>query len=405
MPRPLRKQKLSELLVKRLRPAAEPYLVWDTYQRGLALRVQPTGVRAWNCIYRHHGRPRWLHLGNANAIGLAAARELAGAAMVQVAKGHDPAAEKRALRSKGTFEELAQRYVEDYAKRENKSWAQADALVRRNLLPRWGKLHAVAITRGDVKAMMARITAPIVANQTLAAASAIFSWAIKEELVTSNPCRGVDRNQTTDRDRVMSASEIPKFWTAFDTAGLVAGTALKIVLLTGQRPGEVAHMRREHIVDGWWELPGAAVPTLGWPGTKNGAAHRVWLPAPAQELLAELSDDDARKGFVFATERGGPCRDLGSTMRAICSDLKVERATPHDLRRTHGTTIAALDFGRDAMNRIQNHKEGGIGSVYDRHQYSQENKHVMETVAAHIMALVTGAQPVAGNVVRGKFNK
>ena len=60
------------------------------------------------------------------------------------------------------------------------------------------------------------------------------------------------------------------------------------------------------------------------------------------------------------------------------------------LRRTNGTTITALGFGRDAMNRIQNHKEGGIASVYDRHEYADENKRVMEAVAAHIMRLATG---------------
>ena len=382
------KTKLSELLVRRLRPEPAPYLVWDTYQRGLVLRIRPTGQRAWKCIYRHHGRPRWLHLGNADAIDLATARDLAAEAMVEVAKGHDPAAEKRALRSKGTFEELAARYVE-HVKGRNKSWRQAAALVRRHLLPRFGKLQVSTLTRADVRAMMTQITAPIVANQTLKAASAIFNWAIKEELISTNPCKGIECNPTTSRERVLSDSEIPKFWTAFDDAGLVAGTALRMVLLTGQRPGEVSHMRREHIVDGWWELPGAPVPALGWPGTKNGENHRVWLPAPAQELLAELSDDVDR-GFVFAGERGGPCRKLDSAMRSVCSKIGADRATPHDLRRTHGTTITALSFGRDAMNRIQNHKESGITSVYDRHSYNQENQRVMEAVAAHLIALVTG---------------
>jgi len=78
-------------------------------------------------------------------------------------------------------------------------------------------------------------------------------------------------------------------------------------------------------------------------------------------------------------------------MRAACKKLKVERATPHDLRRTHGSTITALGFGRDAMNRIQNHKEGGIASVYDRYGYVDEAKRVMEAVASKIMmALADG---------------
>jgi hypothetical protein len=78
-------------------------------------------------------------------------------------------------------------------------------------------------------------------------------------------------------------------------------------------------------------------------------------------------------------------------MRRICTTLAIkEKVTPHDLRRTNGTMITRLGFGRDAMNRVQNHKEGGIASVYDRHQYAEENKRVMEAVAAHIMQLATG---------------
>ena len=87
-------------------------------------------------------------------------------------------------------------YVEQHAKKHNKSWKQADALVRRYALPRWGKLQASTITRGDVKALMARIEAPMLANQTLAAVSAIFTWAVSEEMVTANPCKLVDRNPT-----------------------------------------------------------------------------------------------------------------------------------------------------------------------------------------------------------------
>jgi integrase len=86
-------------------------------------------------------------------------------------------------------------------------------------------------------------------------------------------------------------------------------------------------------------------------------------------------------------------------MRAICRKLQIERATPHDLRRTRGTTIAALGFGRDAMNRIQNHKEGSIGSIYDRHSYADENKRVMEAVAQRLVSLAKGGG-AAKNVVQ-----
>jgi integrase len=381
----MRKTKLTELTVRSLKPAAAAYVVWDDRQHGLAIRVQPTGSKSWYVVYSLRNRVRWYHLGNANAIGLADARKLAAEVMLDAIRGKDPAAERKAERGAGTFAELAERYLEQHAKKHNKSWQQPDRLVRRYLLPKWGKLQAATIVRADVKAIMAKIAAPILANQVLAAGSSIFSWAVKQEFLAANPCRGVDRNETRSRERILADSEVPLFWTAFDDAGLVVSCALKTLLLTGQRPGEVTHMRREHLKDGWWEMPGAPVPELAWPGTKNGASHRVWLPAPVREILAEL-DDGATTGFVFA----GANKRLDGAMRAVCSQLGVERATPHDLRRTHGSTITALGFGRDAMNRVQNHIEGGIATVYDRHAYAEENRRVMEAVAGKIVALATG---------------
>jgi integrase len=372
------KRRLTELYVRKARPG----LTWDTQTPGLCLRVRPSGNKAWYAIYSRFGRSRWYAIGDAS-IPLADARRRATEVRLKVMDGLDPAADRAAERGAGTFAELHARYLEGYAKKHNKSWQQADALIRRHAIPKWGKLQASAISRGDVKQMMARIEAPIVANQTLAAVSAIFTWGIREEIVATNPCKLVARNPTQSRDRVLADSEVPQFWKALDDVDPTRAAALKMILLTGQRPGEIAHMRAEHVIDGWWTLPGA--PTEVWPGTKNGESHRVWIAAPALPLIG-----NAASGFVFAGERGGPVTGLDGAMREVCAKLGIERATPHDLRRTHGSTITALGFGRDAMNRIQNHREGGIASVYDRHGYADENTRVMEAVAAKIMGLVEG---------------
>jgi integrase len=388
-----RRRKLTELYVRKARAEATAYNTWDTHQRGLVLRVTPSGARAFKAVYRHASRPRWYSIGNARAIPLSDARRLAAKVMLQAAEGKDPCAERKAERGAGTFAELAERYVTEHAKKKNKSWNQADALVKRYLLPR-----SKTVGRSDVRAMMAKIEKPVLANQVLAAASAIFSWAIRMEVVAVNPCAKVDRHETRSRERILSDSEVPLFWSAFDSAGLVRSAALKTILLTGQRPGEVACMRREHVVDGWWQLPGAPQPKVGWPGTKNAQSHRVWLSAPVRAVLAELIDEGDTTGFVFAGPRGKAVKGLPAAMRAICAKLGVERATPHDLRRTHGSTVTALGFGRDAMNRIQNHREGGIASVYDRHGYAEENRRIMEAVANHIVGLAEG-RAAATNVV------
>jgi integrase len=390
--RPPRRRKLNSLFVRKVR--GEPdgaYNVWDTEQRGLALQVQPSGYRSFKLVYARAGRPRWYHIGDAAKIGLADARRIAARVMLAAIEGKDPVAERQAERGAGTFAELAERYLVQHAKKHNKSWQQADRLVRRWLLPRWGKLGVDAIHRADVKAMMGRIEAPVLANQVLAAGSAIFAWAVKQDALKINPCIGIDRNPTQSRERVLSDTEIVRFWAAFDQIDPVRSSALKCILLTGQRPGEVAHMRREHIIDGWWQMPGAPDPKTFWPGTKNGANHQAWLAEPVQAILAELDDGKATTGFVFAGGRGRPIVGLDAAMREVCAALGVlEKATPHDLRRTFSSRVTGLGFGRDAMNRLTNHKEGGIASVYDRHGYAEENKRIMETVAAHIVALVEG---------------
>ena len=399
------RRKISEVFLQRgAKPKAAPYCVWDTKQAGLAVLVQPTGHKAWKAVYPYQGKPRWVHLGDANAVGLKAARKLAAQVMAEAAGGKDPLADRRAANGRGTFDQLATRYLVEYAKPNNKSWAQSRALVVRHLLPKWGSKPAQAITRAHVKEVIGAIstTAPVLANQVLAAASAVLAWGVREEVVPLNPCVGVDRNETTARERVLSESEVPRFWAAFDTADKVHALALRMILLTGQRPGEVSHMRYEHIKDNWWEMPGDPVPSLGWPGTKNGQSHRIWIPAPARALIAELAagGEQPTTGFVFVGRRGGAVDELDASMRTICRDLKVEKLTPHDLRRSHGTMITRLKFGRAAMNRVQNHKEGGIADVYDQYDYETENKQIMETVARKFMAIVDGtdsADDVAGD--------
>ena len=235
-------------------------------------------------------------------------------------------------------------YVERYAKKRNKSWPQADALVRRYACPRWGKLQAASIARADVRAMMGRIEAPIVANQMLAAVSAVFCWAVKEEILAANPCKLVERNATRSRERVLSDSEVPRFWSAFDDAGLVASSALKMILLTGQRPGECAHMRREHIVDGWWQMPGDPVP-------------EAWL-ARHQERR-EPSRVAAQAGAGAASPSWATARPPASCSpgRAV---VRCTGSMPRCARPASQARRRAGDAARSAPHSRQHHHRAGL---------------------------------------------
>ena len=75
-----------------------------------------------------------------------------------------------------------------------------------------------------------------------------------------------------------------------------------------------------------------------------------------------------------------------------------ERATPHALRRTCLTWITRLGFGRDAMDRVANHRTSTVTNIHDRHGYQEEDRRIMAAVARHVLSLVEGTG--TGNVIR-----
>ncbi|MBT5940014.1 MAG: integrase arm-type DNA-binding domain-containing protein, partial [Rhodospirillaceae bacterium] len=147
-----RKVKFTPAAVKNLQPEVKHYRVWDEGQEGLVLSVQTTGSKNWYFYYRFGGRPRWYRIASVGRVGLKAAREEAAKLNAQMLldKSYDPQAEKIANRRAGTFGELAQRYLEEYAKPRLKSWKQSEYKIREYLLPKWESLQINSIQRGDV---------------------------------------------------------------------------------------------------------------------------------------------------------------------------------------------------------------------------------------------------------------
>jgi integrase len=71
--------------------------------------------------------------------------------------------------------------------------------------------------------------------------------------------------------------------------------------------------------------------------------------------------------------------------------VQAGAGTPHDLRRTCLTKITKLGFGRDAMDRIANHK-GGVTDVYDRHSNEEEDKRIIAAVGRHVLSIFEGTR-------------
>jgi integrase len=381
------KRVLRELDLRRRKPG-KARSIWDARQPGLVLRVRASGHAALAFVFNHRGRTRWLTFGS--GLLLADVRVVAARLRLAVVEGRDPAAERKEDREADTFGALYDRYL-DYAKnkKKNRAWQQSDYLVRRHLLPRWGRKIAREITTAEAQAAIDAIASPSVANQTRAAASVVFTFGVKKKVLAFNPVRDVERNKMKSRERVLSDSEVAAFWPCLSPA-------LRVLLLTGQRPGEIINMNRAHIRDGWWEMPGAPDAKLGWRGTKNGRDHRVWLVAASREIIG----DEDESGNVFPRRP-----ELDAQMREICRRLGVgEKVTPHDLRRSWTTRAAELGVTRLVVDRVLNHVDHSVtGGVYDRYAYSREIMVAMERVAEHLVTLAEGRPAGDEVVVRGLF--
>lgn len=411
-PLAVEKRNLTSLFIRKIQPSNRVRKIYDLHVRGLVVQVQPSGAAAYKVYYSQYGRPRWYHIGRTDAVALAEARKVAADILLRVVKGEDPQAARTAHRSAGTFRELTEIYL---AESPNKSAWQYERQLRGHALPLWGSMPAGTVTRDDVEALFDRRKRKSVATAKLllASISAVYGFGLNDPRfrshITSNPCLGIanakrDKSlKSVARSRVLKDSEIPLFWDHWIEAGPQRCLALQLILLTGQRPGEVCHMQREHLdigdhsfdrgtADGklihenhsgaWWSLPGK--PDGFWPGTKNAQDHKVWLTPMALETALELLEARRASGGYLTD-------DLAAVMRKTSAALGVDPARPHDLRRTHGTMITRLGFTRDAMNRIQNHREGGIGSVYDQHEYADEARKIQAVVTARIERLIPGS--------------
>ena len=84
-------------------------------------------------------------------------------------------------------------------------------------------------------------------------------------------------------------------------------TALRLILVTSQRPGEVCELELADLSGGWWTVPAVKA--------KNGLSHRVPLSALAQEQLQSRREGTDR--WLFPSPRGSAPIQVNALSRAL----------------------------------------------------------------------------------------
>ena len=377
------RERLTDKLLKGLEsPATGQIDVWDKITPGFGIRVSMGGRKSFMVGTRINGKFRRITLKPAyDALTLAEARKKAQQILADAQAGIGPEQRKRREEA-GTFGAVAAAFMQDYAKDHR----TRDEMQRRiNVdLADWHDRPIAKIKRADIKELIrlkAR-TAPISAIQLVASISKIFNWALKEELIETSPAIQIDRpGKETERERALSVEEIRTVWGAFDSVGYPFGSLLKMLLVTGQRRGEVAGMKWGEITPDGWRLPGERA--------KKGKGHLVPLSSLAREILDGIPQLDE---YVFRHHADAPVRGWNQATnrtRKLCGPMELWRL--HDLRRTFATQLRAVGIDRLVVSKLLNHAEGGVTKIYDRYTADPERVAAMERWANRLREIISGA--------------
>jgi len=402
---------LTDVLIRNLpSPAAGRIEVADIRAAGLSFRVTSKGARSWCFRFRdpRSGKTSRATIGNYPDVSLADARDRAGAMRKLVAGGGNPVTAKRRERELATiktFQALADRYLNEHSRRHKRSADADERNLRLHVLPKWGDRRYDEIGRSDVIELIEGIIAAdkqTLANRIQALLSSIFSFAMDADLVKGNPCARLRRRgvETIGR-RVLSDEEIQLFWRGIveKPVSRPVGLALRLVLLTGVRPGEAAGIARvelENLTEtghARWVIPAER--------SKNMRAHLVPLSEMARRtvlLALELISEDDEYLFPSPSVQGVPitAHALAVAMARFARKLpegarpwRADPPSPHDLRRTCSTRLAELGIAKEDRDAVLNHTPRDVGKKhYDLYEREQEKRRALELWASTLYTII-----------------
>jgi integrase len=371
---------------------------------GLVLRVTKFGKKSWTFIFtspRDQKRSR-ITFGTYPATSLEDARLAAVAARKAVEAGTDPR-DIIAPEQDRTVAQVVADYVTAIRAKGNRSAAQTESRLNRNVLPVVGKVAMKAFRIPHLNKILDPILeggAPQEANRNFDIVRSLVSFAVRRGEIEHDPIAKAEHPAPkVVRERFLSRAEVVSMWNGLAVAmdqSVAVQAILKLCLVTAQRLSEVAGMTRSELdLDkNLWTIPATR--------TKNKREQIVPLSDLALAIIGERLK--ATTGEYLFPDRTGraPLKHhvVDSTLaRALeRGALKMEHWTPHDLRRTAATLMSESGVPEFHISCVLNHISVTRGSitqkVYNRNTYLAEKREALDKWAMILSAIVAG-----GNVV------
>ena len=385
------------------------YLVRDTEVKGFVLVVTPAGSRSYAVDYRAgsgRGSPkRRLTIGKHGSPWTPeTARIEAKRLLAEVAAGRDPARARQEDRKALSFGELIDLYLSEGVSHKKPSTLKADCgRIEHHLRPLLGKLRADRIVRADVERMRNAVSAGKTiekigngqkrrsgsiatggkgaAAQCVALVSTIFAFAVERGLCAENPARGVKKAPVRKVERFLSEAEIAQLAEALDAEASRSGnpypsTAIKLLLLTGCRRGEIVNLCWDH-VDFEREC-------LRLPDSKTGAKI-VYLNAPARALLQQLPRMAANPRVIPGMRADSASAAIDKAWASARAAAGLVDVRLHDLRHSFASVGAAGGLSLPIIGALLGHKHATTTARY-AHLSADPLRAANDAVGARIAA-------------------
>lgn len=368
-------RKLTDPLVRQLKPGASTFIAWDTEVKGFGCRVTAS-AKAWVLNYRTKaGRQRQITIGSFPAWSTALARDEAKRLRQQVDLGQDPMGDLHQLRAAPTMNDLANIYRENHMPRKRSAKGD-EAMLVNDILPKLGTTKVQDVSHADVASLHRAIAkrAPYVSNRVVALLSKMFSIAIKQGMRADNPAKGIERCQEEKRERYLSPDELARLMASLDEHPGPSADAIRLLLLTGSRKMEVLHAEWGHLdLDaGVWTKPSSH--------TKQKRSHRVPLSQATLDVLRRMRAEayeritaSKRMGRIPRVEpflfpgikrRGQPQSSLGGFWTMICAEAELSDIRIHDLRHSYASILASSGASLPIIGAMLGHTQASTTQRY-----------------------------------------
>ena len=380
--------RLTKKFIDGLKPKSHDVFVWDSEIRGLGVRLKPSGTKTFFIQYRNKSnRTRRLVIGQFGVLTAELAREMAREQLVEVIKGEDPSAERKAARNACTVNDLCGWYLLEaesgrLLSRKRRpikaSTLERDrSCIETHIGPLIGHQVLKGLTRVDVHKFHADIVAGKTAarrigrggnatggqgaaGRTLTLLHSIFEHGIRLGITETNPARGVRKAASQVKDRRLSIDEIKRLGATFDQlreenenpTGLAA---IRFIALTCFRRSEALLLEKSWIDDDYRSIK--------FPDTKTGKQTRIIGQAAAQEIKLQLRC--SRSSYVFPSDfGGGSFVGLPRVLNRVLKHAQIEGVSLHTLRHTYASLAAEMGFTELTIAGLLGHASRGVTQRY-----------------------------------------